>query len=82
MNQQQRDGTGALFRNSEPRGEQSPTYTGVVVAGNVEYRVAGWVKTSSKTGEKYLSLALTPRDAVKPQRTYTQRRDDLGDALF
>ena len=28
-----------------------------------------------------MSLAFTPKDAAKPQRTYAQRRDEMADEI-
>lgn len=58
---------GVLFREKEKKNERSPDYTGRMhvlddESGELkEYRVAGWIKESSK-GNKFLSLALTPKD--------------------
>lgn len=81
MDQQQRD-RGALFRNTrEKKGEHDPDYRGEIDVGGQPYWINAWLRTS-KGGTKYMSLSIKAKDACKPQRTYTQRRDDLEDAPF
>ena len=58
--------SGALFRNDRKQAEKQPDYKGELdVAGN-QYWVSAWLKTSGQ-GVKYLSLAVTPKDAQKQQ---------------
>ena len=72
-----------FVQEHEPRAEQRPTYTGVVVAANVEYRVAGWVKTSSKTGEKYMCFAIPPKGRASPRpRPHPPTRFHSDDVPF
>lgn len=59
---------GVLFKNNDPRGENSPTYRGsadVLCTGCgqvVEHWVSAWVKTSRKDGSKFFSLSFQPKD--------------------
>jgi uncharacterized protein (DUF736 family) len=59
---------GVLFREEERKSDRSPTHTGRVTVlddstGELKtFRVAGWTK-ESRSGKKFLSLALTPQDS-------------------
>ena len=55
------DKKGALFVNKEKKSEKSPDYTGSCEIGGVEYRLAGWKRTS-KAGLAYLSIAFSDKD--------------------
>jgi hypothetical protein len=52
--------TGSLFKVKEKNSENSPDFTGNIVDDQGrKFRISAWNKTS-KNGNKYLSLALTP----------------------
>ena len=53
--------TGVLFKNARKDSDKHPDYKGQINADGVEYWVSGWKKTSKK-GEPFLSLKLTPKD--------------------
>jgi uncharacterized protein (DUF736 family) len=61
---------GVLFKNSEKRSEKSPDYLGKIEIENVEYQLAAWINTSSKTGAKYMSLvvSLPKSDTARPKQ--------------
>jgi len=63
----ERDMSGALFRETDKKSDRSPDYAGNVTIKGVRYRLAGWVK-EGKRG-KFLSLAV---------RADEQQRDDRG----
>jgi uncharacterized protein (DUF736 family) len=49
---------GFLFKNDSKKTENHPDYTGkIVLSNNVEHYLSAWVK-SSKSGNKYLSIAI------------------------
>ena len=75
---QQRDMTGALFRN-EKKGsnERAPGYSGTALIDGREYRIAGWVK-EGRNGGRFFSLAFTAKD---DQREHASSDDDV-DAAF
>lgn len=64
----QKDDTGALFKNQRKTKETHPDYTGSATIDGVEYWVSAWLKKSgpqSKTpGQTYMSLAYTEKDAT------------------
>ena len=57
---QQKDNSGALFKNEKKAQPAQPDYDGTVIVGGVEYRIAAWLK-SAESGRKFMSLAFTPK---------------------
>lgn len=73
--------TGALFKAKERATEKHPEYTGSINIEGREYWLAGWVK-ESKSGQKFFSLAVKPKDAKpapkpEPARHFDDIKDDL-----
>lgn len=50
--------TGVLFREEKKRSDRAPDYRGSINVKGAEYDIAGWIKVSSKTGKKFLSLKI------------------------
>jgi hypothetical protein len=75
MSYEQKDNSGALFKNEEREGDSQPHAKGSAIVNGVEYWVSAWTK-ESKAGARYQSLAFTRKDGAK-----RQRRDD-GDIPF
>jgi uncharacterized protein (DUF736 family) len=75
---------GALFSNKEGKSaENHPDYKGSINAAGVDYWLSAWLKTS-KDGKKYMSLSITPKEAVqaaKPAKPAYQGDTD-GDIPF
>ena len=59
---QQKDNSGALFHNDRREKDTHPHYKGNIMVDGVEYWLSAWVNTS-KDGKKYMSLAVTPKQA-------------------
>jgi uncharacterized protein (DUF736 family) len=57
---QQKDNSGALFKNEKKAQPAQPDYDGTVIVGGIEYRIAAWLK-SAESGRKFMSLAFTPK---------------------
>jgi hypothetical protein len=68
---------GALFRDDKKVDDGDRDYSGQLNVGGVEYWLSGWIKTSSKTGRKFLSLSLKPKNAETPK----QPKPDFDDAV-
>lgn len=62
---------GVLFQNQKTS-EKHPDYRGNCLIGGVQYRIAGWKKTS-KNNLPYMSIAFTVDDGkyVKPKSAHT-----------
>lgn len=58
--------TGLLAKNTRKEKENHPDYSGSVNVEGVEYWLSGWIRVgregSKLAGQKYFSLALTPKD--------------------
>ena len=50
---------GVLFREEDKKNERGPDYTGTVNVNGEDFRLAGWIKTSQRSGQKFLSLAVS-----------------------
>ena len=48
--------SGVLFKNDKEGNEKRPDYTGNIQIEGTEYRLAAWIRESSKTGQKFMSL--------------------------
>lgn len=65
------DLTGILFREDNPTNPAAPDYTGRVQINGTTYRLAGWLRTSSKTGRRFVSLKLEAPQQHEQEREWT-----------
>ena len=72
---QNRDMSGALFRNNKDGNEARPDYRGDVTIGGTTYRLAAWVK-EGRNG-KFLSLKVS-EDQPRPERDEKPRSNGAG----
>lgn len=82
---EQRDLSGSLFKNKRRTQQNHPDYTGQAKIGGVEYWVSAWLKEKSD-GEKYMSLAYTPKDTQSTAHhgnppNKTSGLDDIDDDM-
>lgn len=73
---------GVLFKNNRRVKDTQPEYTGNVQVGGQEYWLSGWVKTSTKDGSKFFSLALTVKDEKPAGQPVTAEVDVNDDIPF
>jgi hypothetical protein len=59
-------GTGALFKNDKKEKPSHPDYRGDATIKGRKFWVSGWIKTSEKSGQKFMSLAF--REAHEPAK--------------
>jgi hypothetical protein len=74
MAYEQKDMSGALFKNTDKKGDKSPDYTGSVMIGGQVYYLSAWIKTS-QAGTKYMSLSFKLKDDQR-QGASARRHDD------
>ena len=60
---------GVLFKNDKKGNDKRPDYRGSCVINNVDMNVSGWIQTSKKSGDKFMSLKFEPKGEGKLSRT-------------
>jgi len=63
---EQKDNSGAVFKNTRKQNENSPPLTGNAMIGGIEYWINAWTKTD-KNGEKWVSLAFKQKNPTASQ---------------
>jgi hypothetical protein len=73
---------GALFHNDDkdPNDDKDRDYFGSLDVEGTEYWLSGWVRTSKKSGKKYLSLSVKPKQD-KPPAGKKSRAEDFQDKI-
>lgn len=61
MPYEQRDDSGSLFKNDRKTTDNHPDYTGSGMIDGTEYWISAWIKTAQTSGQKFMSLAFTPK---------------------
>ena len=73
---------GAIFKNDDKQQDNHPDYKGSINVNGVDLWISGWLKTSEKTGKKFMSLSVKPKDAAKPVQPSKPKSsgfDDMND---
>ncbi len=65
---------GTLFRNDRKDGDKSPDYKGSINVGGAEHWINGWIR-QSKTGEKFMSLSVKPKEEAAPAKKAPAQSD-------
>lgn len=75
-----KENTGAIFKNDKKSSANHPDYRGVVNANGKDMEIALWLK-ESKTGKKYFSVSLSEPYQTDAQasgdKSLKQQDDDL-----
>ena len=61
----QYDNSGVLFKNDKGDNPKRPDYRGSIAVAGVDYNISGWIRESKKSGDKFLSLKVEPKTAMK-----------------
>lgn len=81
MSYQQRENSGALFRNERKNGEKHPDYTGNLNIGGQPFELAAWIR-KSQGGKTFMSLSVKPVQARKEAAPLPSNFDDGADVPF
>jgi hypothetical protein len=67
---QQYDNTnrGVLFRETDKEKETDRDYSGSINVDGREFWLSGWINQSKRSGRKFLSLTIKPKDAPQPEK--------------
>jgi len=85
-NYEQKDNSGALFKNDKKQSEKHPDYRGTCMVNGQLMEMAAWLKTSAK-GTKYMSFSFNEpwQKPDQPQRQDAARDfggfDDVEDNI-
>ena len=71
----EKNNKGLAFLNKYAETDKHPKYKGSCKVNNEDYDIAIWISTSSKTGEKYLSLQFTTEE----EDTREKIQEDIGE---
>lgn len=80
MAYEQKDNSGAIFKNNKPKNEKSPPRTGYATVNGVEYWVSAWDKID-KNGETWTSFSFTPKNPSASQRQVAKPVDLDSDSI-
>ena len=78
MAYEQKEGSGALFKNQEKQSDNHPDYRGNIRINGQDMWLSAWIKTS-KSGTKYMSLSAQPKEkkaAPQARGVLTEPFDD------
>ena len=76
IQQYNKENRGMLMKNPNKTADNHPDLSGSININGEEYWLSAWTMTS-KAGNKYLSISIRPKDAVKPAKPAKQRNDDF-----
>ena len=82
VNQYDPNNRGVLFKNDKQGNDKRPDYRGSAVINNVDMNVSGWIQTSKKTGDKFMSLRFELKGEGRLNRSgEPQRKPDRSPQL-
>tara|TARA_R100000664_G_scaffold17520_1_gene26460 strand:+ start:641 stop:886 length:246 start_codon:yes stop_codon:yes gene_type:complete len=77
---EQRNNSGALFKNTKKETDKHPDYTGSIVVDDKEYWISGWNNTAKSSGTKYMGLSVTlkePKTQMVEENTPAMSDEDI-----
>lgn len=72
---------GALFKNDNKEQDNHPDYKGSINVNGVEYWISSWLKTSDKTGKKFMSLSVKQKEDAPRQVSQPTRQAPAGKSV-
>ena len=74
---EQKPGFGSMFKNTSEN-EHAPVYKGTFTTPNGEqYTISGWIR-EAKSGIKYMSLAVQPKEQPQEEKKETPKSGKSG----
>jgi hypothetical protein len=70
---------GTLFRNEDKADPKDRDYSGSLDCNGVAYWISGYIRTSNKTGKKFLSLKIKPKIETTSEKK--SPADDLDEEI-
>jgi uncharacterized protein (DUF736 family) len=68
--------SGVWFKNDKKGNEKRPDYRGTAVIDGVDLNISAWIKSSQKTGDKFMSLRFEPKQGAPKQATRAPVMDE------
>ena len=78
-NYEQKDNSGALFKNDKRETENHPHYKGSIRVDGKDYWVSSWINTAKQSGQTYMSLSVQPKDQQQSQPAPAKQDDGFED---
>jgi uncharacterized protein (DUF736 family) len=75
---EQKNNTGAIFKNDKKTAENQPDYRGKMMVDGKEYEISLWVR-ESQAGNKYMSAAIK-EPYVKPDESAPTQKPTSNDS--
>ena len=78
---EQKNNSGALFRNERATADTHPSHKGTIRVDGRDYWLDAWVNTA-KDGRRFFSLRVKPKDAPPAEaKADAQTQADLDDSI-
>jgi uncharacterized protein (DUF736 family) len=79
---EQKNNTGAIFKNDKKTAENQPDYRGKMMVDGKEWEISLWVRESQASGLKYLSAAIKePYVKTEAAPVQTPKQDESDDGM-
>lgn len=72
--------SGALFKNDKKGNDRAPDYRGELKVAGELHEIAAWLKVS-KSGTKYMSLSVKPKEAREEAPKKSSSMGDMEDDI-
>jgi hypothetical protein len=79
MAYEQKDGSGALFKNDKGDNPKRPDYRGDITIGGVQYELSAWLKEGKKG--KFMSLNAKPKGERAAPPAPEQKEPEFDDRI-
>jgi uncharacterized protein (DUF736 family) len=70
---------GNLSKNEDKQKDTHPDYKGHLNVNGIDLWISGWLKTNEKTGKKFLSLSVKPKEDKTPKPAPKPKQNDGSD---